>query len=172
MTANIVNVIQTFIDYPHPTEHSITVFMSGCGHNCKNCQNKSLQDFSMGTPYTPEEFLDHLTKLAFKYKTNNVVLQGGDPLYGKNIKFTQKLLALNSIDNRGFNFCVYTGFDIKYVKKYFNKGNSVFWKCGLYDENKKMISSKTDAKFILASYNQEFYNTKFKRISKKGILKF
>ena len=172
MRANIVNIIQTFIDFPHPEEHSITVYISGCGHNCKNCQNKSIQNFSVGTSYSPEEFLDELTKLSIKHRTSNIVLQGGDPLYGSNLEFTQELLAINSIDNRNFNFCIYTGFDIKYVKKYFNKGDSVFWKCGLYKDNRKMIPSKTDTKFTLASSNQDFYDTNFKKISKKGILKF
>lgn len=172
MIANIVNTIHSFVDYPHPEKHSITVFMSGCGHNCKNCQNKSLQDFSIGTSYTPEDFLNELVKLSIKYKTNNIVLQGGDPLYGNNLEFTQELLAINSIENYQLNFCVYTGFDIKYVKKYFNKGDAEFWKCGLFKEDSRNLSEKTDKHFVLASSNQNFYNSNFKKISRKGILKF
>ena len=168
MTANIVNIIHSFVDYPHPAEDCITVFLSGCGHNCKFCHNESIQDISKGKQYTPESLIVELKTLSVRYKTNNIVLQGGDPLFGSNLDFTRYLIC-NSTD---LNFCIYTGYSINYVKKYFNKEDAAYWKCGLYDVKKKMISGKTDESFSLGSSNQDFFNTNFKKISKNGVLKF
>lgn len=166
--ANILNIVHSFVDYPHPAEDSITVFMSGCGHHCPGCHNKEAQEIKAGTSITVVDFLEELDNLTKKYKTNNIVFQGGDPLFYPNIPFMKEFLSIQKV----YNICIYTGYDIKFVKNNFRKGDAKFWKCGMFDINNARESKKTDTEFILASPNQNWYNTNFKKISKDGVLTF
>ena len=112
--------------------------------------------------------MKELDILSKSFKTKKVVFQGGDPLFYTNRTFLKDFVKINIT----YSVCVYTGYTIDEVKEDFKKGEVDYWKCGLFDESLKRISSKTDEEFILASSNQEFYDTNFKKISKKGILKF
>jgi anaerobic ribonucleoside-triphosphate reductase activating protein len=58
---------------------SYEIFFSGCRHNCPDCQNLDLQDFSYGTEIDTDDILYHLEKYRDFY--SSVVFTGGDPVY-------------------------------------------------------------------------------------------
>lgn len=162
----LVNTDISFIDYPSAEEHAVIVYFSGCSHNCTNCHNQQLQFHGIGKEYTIDELLNHLIYECNRNKTNNVVFSGGDPLFSKNIEFVKEFLFKYY---RRFNICIYTGYDIEYVKKHDIKGFK-YIKCGVFKNSLKQESGNFEDRFQLASTNQNFYDENYNQISEKGIL--
>ena len=65
------------------------LFVSGCSHHCKGCQNKESWDPKAGNLFT-----DKVKESLFSYITEEIdglTLSGGDPLYKDNIEEITKL---------------------------------------------------------------------------------
>ena len=58
----------------------VTIWFSGCQHNCKGCQNKWLQDYSKGKDFDGSAISEVYRQVAKPY-INGITLSGGDPLY-------------------------------------------------------------------------------------------
>lgn len=162
-----IELDETFLDYPDPEGTAIIVYMAGCPHHCPGCHSPFLQqDFEYKE--TNQEILEKIKEYAKNADTNKIVFLGGDPLYKKNIELTTYL-----IDNLkdSFDICVFTGFDIDYVKKLDIKGVK-YYKCGKFDITQLRQSKKTDEEYVLASPNQDFYDGEYKKLSNNGILIF
>jgi len=162
----------TFLDYPNPTDFSLLIYLVGCEHNCKGCHNKKFQKYD---EKDTDQLVLHTATLIRLIETkmqdkniDSIILSGGDPLFDNNLYFTKKFC---SEYGEKYKICVYTGYDVEYVKDSGVIGFT-YLKCGKYDENLKQESFKTDYEMQLASSNQEFYNYKFEKISENGILKF
>lgn len=56
----------------------VTLFVSGCTLNCKNCQNKDAQNFTYGNLYT-KETEDDIIELMSKEYIRGFSLLGGEP---------------------------------------------------------------------------------------------
>lgn len=159
----------SFQDYPDPSASAVVVYLTGCSNNCKGCQNVKLQDPSYGEDTgSIFDFAKKIKIECIKNNTQNIVFEGGDPLFCDNIYNVKLLIGLLS----EYNFCIYTGYDIDVVKKFFKKKEVNFFKCGKFDIDHKRPSMKTEDKFILASSNQSFYDSCFHKISRKGVLSF
>lgn len=162
-------ITSTWLDYPNKDDLSLVVVMMGCDNGCPMCQNPQFKnpEYSNETKsYTVEDLLNELTILSKRYKTNKVVLSGGDPLSCFNLEFTKKFL-----ENSNFDVCIYTGHTIDYVKKH-NVDKFKFIKCGLYDEKLSQESEKTDNYMKFASKNQKLYDNNYCCISENGIYLF
>ena len=162
----------TFLDYPEPTGHAITVFFTGCEMGCKNCHNPQLQ--KKGKVFSSlyyDEFISKLREVIRRVATNRVVLMGGDPLDPQNREFTKYLVEQNCSDIR---FCVYTGYDWLLAKNW-TKG-ARYVKCGNYREDLKQISEKTGEYMQFSSSNQELYKQflgdEYMKISNNGRVEF
>lgn len=83
------------------------VFMQGCKHGCKGCQNPETWDFNGGYEMTAEE-------IAADYKKrrllDGITLSGGDPFYQQEAC----LELLNLLP--GVNVWVYTGFEYEEIR--------------------------------------------------------
>lgn len=146
----------TFLDYPMPTGHAVTVYFTGCSNGCPNCHNPHLQ--KSGKVYdqmTYDEFVSELHDVLRRARTDRVVLMGGDPLFEQNREFTKYLIE----NNNGILFCVYTGYDWDYASEW--AYGAVFIKCGPYREDLKQESCKTDSYMQFSSKNQELYTLDF-----------
>jgi anaerobic ribonucleoside-triphosphate reductase activating protein len=156
----------SFLDYPDNISLAIIVYILGCTHNCINCQNPKLQDINIVDntiiSVTLDEFEDSITKLIFKYRTNKLVLSGGDPLHPDNIKFIREFLKFTK-----FDVCVYTGYPVEYVQAS-KLSNFKFLKCGKYISTLNQSSVKTDDYLQFSSKNQKLYNDNFQLVSKDG----
>lgn len=53
------------------------LFVSGCYHNCPNCQNKEMQDFSYGEQTSIQTIYEYILKN--KPLLNGVTFSGGEP---------------------------------------------------------------------------------------------
>lgn len=167
----LVNKDITFIDYPDPSDWAVIFYVSGCCHNCINCQNKELQDPNLGNEIKDVDSLYNIVKDAtLHYKTNKIVFSGGDPLFETNRVLIKEFL--NKYGNE-FEICIYTGYPISFVKEQ-NISGFKFIKCGKFfsTELQDRKPGMTDDKFTLASGNQDFYDENYNKISINGILKF
>jgi anaerobic ribonucleoside-triphosphate reductase activating protein len=162
----------TFIDYISNEDWAVLIQLVGCDNDCIDCQNKELQnkDYDIDIlKMSPQEIINELnTAKLIGCDKIKVVLSGGDPLYKYNIDWTRELLKLSS---KEFDYCIYTGYNIDYVKKN-NINGFKFIKTGKYDKNNKNVTEKTDNNFVLASTNQQIYNEKFELLTNNGVLNF
>lgn len=162
----------TFLDYPEPTGHAVTIYFTGCGMNCRNCQNPQLQrKGKVQDQLYYDEFVLLLKEVARRACTKKIVLMGGDPLDPQNREFTQYLL--NDKGNE-FSFCVYTGYSWLEAKGW-TKG-AKYVKAGNFREDLHQISEKTADHMQFASSNQELYKQflgdEYMKISNNGRVNF
>jgi len=156
----------SFLDYPE-NEDCLTIFFTGCSHHCENCQNKELQQ--IGLVYVELEYIELvnlITKIAKRLRTNKIVLQGGDPLHPQNRNVARRLVDdLHVL----YDFCIYTGYSYRDIKKYTNNCKYVITE--KFNERNFMPPEKTDDYLQLASSNQKIYKYG-KLISNKGRINF
>lgn len=160
-------VERTFVDYPDDFSEAAIIYFSGCSHSCDGCQNSEFQKF---VPYNKEKALDDIISVSTEPPaplTNKVVLSGGDPLFP--LHFENTMWLIRHLKELDYNICIYTGFDINYVRKKSIRGVD-FFKCGVYNKQLHRLSFKDDTQFVLASPNQDFYNSNYKKISNNGKL--
>lgn len=162
-----IQLEETWLDYPSPDGNAIMVFFCGCEHHCKGCHSPLLQQ-EYDYDESNEQALKRIVEYAKSAGTNKLVFLGGDPLYPKNLSLVTFLV--NNLKN-DFDICIFTGYDIGYVKKTGIKGVK-FWKCGTFDIDNSRKSDKSDEEYVLASPNQNFYDDDYNLISNNGILKF
>lgn len=88
----------------------LTLYLSGCKHNCYNCHNKEEQDFNFGTEYTLQELFDEVTTLIDDNPmVDGITLSGGDPLYQPEI-VEELTTALKKYYKGTLSIWLYTGF--------------------------------------------------------------
>lgn len=156
----------SFIDYPE-NDDCLTIFFTGCSHNCHNCQNKELQ--KTGKIYEQLEITELIIlikKIAKRLNTKNIVLQGGDPLHSQNRICTKSIVQILKLD---YNVCIYTGYKYSQIKEWVIGAKYVITE--KFDETKFITPEKTDNYFQLASTNQEIYKNN-ELISEKGRINF
>ncbi len=61
----------------------VILWVSGCGHHCKGCQNKQTWDPKCGKEFTSKVFERLITELKKPY-IQGLTLTGGDPLFKDN----------------------------------------------------------------------------------------
>lgn len=163
-------IVSSFIDYPDNESICLCVVVMGCSHNCPGCQNPLFQNpnYNIGTRIVNvDELATELKNRCKREHTNKITISGGDPLFKTNIEFTKELLK--QLD--GYDICIYTGYDIDYVKENNVKGFK-FIKCGTFILSQKRESLKDDDKIIFASPNQKLYNGDCNLLSQNGIYYF
>jgi hypothetical protein len=180
MTKAIIKVLYpfsyTWLDYPDRDSYCVYVSCLGCDNFCSNCHNTILQNYNTDKinekihikVFSVTEFYEELKKFCIKSKDNKVVLGGADFLYSLNIEFTKQFVK--SYGNI-FDICIYTGYDIQFIKQNNIKGFK-FIKVGKYDESLKQEAIKTDSYLQLASTNQEIYNQNYNLVSRNGRMNF
>ena len=75
----------------------VVLFVSGCDHYCKGCQNPQTWDQNSGQEFTNKEKEKILQMLSEDY-ISGITLSGGDPLYSANIDCIYDLIK--SIRNK------------------------------------------------------------------------
>ena len=158
---------ETWLDYPDPESNAIIVYFRGCEHHCKGCHSAILQQFCEYSE-SNQEILEKIIDYCKRADTNKLVFLGGDPLYSKNLELTKYLV---SHLNENYDICIFTGYDIEYVKNLKLQGIK-YYKCGKFDISQQRKSMKTDEEYVLASPNQNFYDGNYKQLSTNGILQF
>lgn len=94
---------------------STVLQVSGCSHMCKGCFNKAAWKSSYGQPFTEDSYQE-LLKAASKPFIDQVVLQGGDILYHKNVK-EAIILCQRLNKDLGKPIVLFTGYTYSEIKE-------------------------------------------------------
>lgn len=80
------------------------IFMSGCKHNCPNCHNKEMQNFTYGESVDTDQVVNRVLKnLPI---LDGVTISGGDPMFSPE----PLLELLTKLKSHNINIWIYTGF--------------------------------------------------------------
>ena len=63
----------------------VVLWVAGCSHKCKGCQNKHTWNPKQGTEFT-DKTLKEICRLIKKSHISGITFTGGDPLHKNNIK--------------------------------------------------------------------------------------
>lgn len=88
-----------------------TIFISGCSHHCKGCQNPKTQNFKNGIEFTSTLQQEIIDNIKGNPLIQGITLSGGDPMYSAKdvIGFVES--AKKQLNN--INVWCYTGFNFE-----------------------------------------------------------
>lgn len=86
------------------------LFLQGCRKNCKGCHNHQIQEHGKGTMINIENLIDFIDKRCCNKR---ITISGGEPLE----QFDSLVLLVDRLKNKGYEVCVYTGWELLSVPK-------------------------------------------------------
>jgi anaerobic ribonucleoside-triphosphate reductase activating protein len=110
----------------------VTLWVSGCIHHCKGCQNQETWDFNSGREFTDKDKEKIFDILSLPY-IKGITFSGGDPL----CSYNDVLSLMKEIKNKfpKKDIWVYTGYTIEFIKEHL-------------DEILKYVDFLVDGKYI------------------------
>ncbi|EDS76554.1 anaerobic ribonucleoside-triphosphate reductase activating protein [Clostridium massiliodielmoense] len=129
------------------------LFLSGCNHNCDECQNKEMQDASYGDDIELEDILNRIKSNIPLIK--GVTFSGGEPFE----QCKELTILANKIKEENLDIWCYTGYTFEELLKDKDKINLLKSVDVLIDGkfNKKL---KNGAKKYTGSKNQRIIDVK------------
>lgn len=91
------------------------LWLSGCDHACKGCQNMQTWNHSSGISFTEDNLKEIYEELDKKY-VSGLTLSGGDPLSFKNREFSLSLAKHLKEKYPHKNIWCYTGYTFDEIK--------------------------------------------------------
>ena len=90
-----------------------SIYLAGCRHHCRGCQNPESWNPSAGTPLTPEKIEKMICEINANPLLDGITFSGGDPLY-----HPQEFLALvkQIKEATGQNIWSYTGYTFEQIQ--------------------------------------------------------
>ena len=90
-----------------------SIYLAGCRHHCRGCQNPESWNPSAGTPLTPEKIEKMICEINANPLLHGITFSGGDPLY-----HPQEFLALvkQIKEATGQNSWCYTGYTFEQIQ--------------------------------------------------------
>ncbi|BCK01841.1 anaerobic ribonucleoside-triphosphate reductase activating protein [Anaerocolumna chitinilytica] len=95
----------------------VVLWVAGCNHGCKGCQNPVTWDICGGLPFDEAAKEEIFAELRKPY-IEGITFSGGDPLHPENRKDVEKLITEISLKFPNKNIWLYTGFswdEVKYL---------------------------------------------------------
>lgn len=94
----------------------VVLWVAGCSHHCKECQNPITWDPHGGIPFGEEEKQEIFEQLEKPY-INGITFSGGDPLYEGNVGTVTALAKEIKEKYPNKNIWLYTGYSWEEVEK-------------------------------------------------------
>lgn len=86
------------------------LFLQGCRMNCPGCHNRQIQEHGKGTMMEIDMLIDFIDR---KCGNKRITISGGEPL--EQLESLQILVG--NLKNKGYEICVYTGWELEHVPK-------------------------------------------------------
>lgn len=94
----------------------VVLFVSGCNHKCKNCQNPQTWDITSGIKFDKEAKIEIFNELSKDY-IDGITFSGGDPLHPVNRKNIIKLIKeIRKKYENTKSIWLYTGYSWNQIK--------------------------------------------------------
>lgn len=87
----------------------VVLFVSGCHHHCKGCQNPQTWNHNSGIEFDKNAFDEIMSELSKDY-CSGLTLTGGDPLYYNNINQIKLLCEYIKKNYSNKTIFLYTGY--------------------------------------------------------------
>lgn len=117
----------------------VVLWVAGCSHRCKGCQNPETWDFE-GGKYFDEEALEKVYELLDKPYIKGITFSGGDPLEPQNYCLICHLAKWVKMRYPDKDVWAYTGYKYEYISKHYSLNNIDVIVDGPYEEDKRDIS--------------------------------
>lgn len=135
----------------------VVLWVSGCGHKCKNCQNPQTWNKENGECFT-NKTLDEIIKLCSDDFITGLTISGGDPLMEYNISEVIKICKTVKELYPSKDIWIWTGYEFKDIP---NK--DILDYCdvivdGMYDEAKPTLKKwrGSDNQLLWKKINSEW----------------
>ena len=93
----------------------VTLFVSGCNHHCKNCQNPETWNPNNGIPFDENALNEIYDELKLDY-IDGLTLSGGDPMNESNLNDIYTLVSKIKEDFPDKTIWIYTGYTYNELK--------------------------------------------------------
>lgn len=87
----------------------VVLWVAGCDHHCKNCQNQQTWSPQSGIPFDKNAMDELLNELKKDY-ISGITFSGGDPLHPKNVQNVLKIVDEIRVSYPTKNIWLYTGY--------------------------------------------------------------
>lgn len=137
----------------------VVLWLSGCSHHCKGCQNPQTWDTNSGIPFNKEAKEELFRELNNDY-ISGITFSGGDPLHENNLDEVLQLITEIRAEYPNKTIWLYTGFtwnqtmskqsemdhaiqvleESRYKHIFYNKNDIFEYKPDIYSLRKEIIS--------------------------------
>lgn len=89
---------------------SVSFYVQGCIHHCKNCFNPETWDFNGGKEFTPQVLEEIVAALTANGITRSLCILGGEPLCPQNLELTLLVISYAKEKVPGVKIYIWTGY--------------------------------------------------------------
>lgn len=94
----------------------VVLWVAGCSHHCKGCQNPCTWDPTGGLPFGDKEMRELRNALEKDY-ISGITLSGGDPLFSLNRSVIRTIVEMVRKNYPGKTIWLYTGYTWESIQK-------------------------------------------------------
>lgn len=96
-------------DVENGAEVGVSVFVSGCTHNCYGCFNKEAQNFNYGRPFNRDKDIKKIRHMLDSKYISRLTILGGEPMEYQNVEGVLEIIkSVKDLDKKIWLYSGYT----------------------------------------------------------------